>query len=588
MADIILKGISVSLGIGIGTVGFMNTKALALPHSLIPHTAVESEVARLQAAVQKVIDHYESTLNNLPEHLQEHGDIIDSHLLICNDKKLLGEAERLIRTQLYCAEWALEESINLIKALFQQINAPYIRERMQDVRIVGEAISKALLSIADALIPDACILFANDIGAADILGLASKNIAGVITAEGGSPAHTGIITRGLGIPAIVGVGGFPAVVEPGDLIILDGFSGQILIRPSEVDLEKARIKEQEYTTFKNACLHNAHYPAESVDGERIRVFANIDVFSDSSLVHDNGGEGIGLVRTEMGFLSRRELPTEEELFIDYHAIVQAMAPHEVTFRTIDFGADKQFGAMPIFEEANPALGLRSTRFSLHHQHLFKTQLRALVRASAFGKISIMFPLIGSVKELKAALSLLHEAKQEVANEGYAFADIAVGTMVELPSAVIIADSLVKLVDFFSIGTNDLIQFTLGVDRDNKRVAHLYRSLHPAIIRSIKHVADIANAAGVPVSVCGEMAADPYCIPLLLAMPIDTLSVSPRDIPLIKYIIRNCSLQQCRKILGDALMARDADVNQRMMYEYAYHAYPQTIPFLGSVPTGNIL
>lgn len=584
MADIILKGISVSLGIAIGKIGFTDKHSLPMPHVLVATHQIEREVARLQNAVQSVIRHFEKTKANLPEHLTEHAEIIDSQLLICQDKKLLGEAEKRIRERFLCSEWALEESIQAIKNLFQQINAPYIRERIQDVNIVADAILKSLLSIDTTALPENGILFANDISAADILELSTKNIAGVITEEGGRTAHTGIITRGMGIPAIVGVSGLPAVIEKNDLIILDGFSGQILIRPSEADLEKAHNKAAEYDKLKDVCTSNAHFPAESIDGERINVVANIDVFSDSSTVIDNGGEGIGLVRTEMGFLSRKSLPTEEELFQAYKAIVKSMAPHPVTFRTIDFGADKQFDVIPSQIETNPALGLRSTRYSLHHQFLFKIQLRAMVRASAFGKMAIMFPLIGSIKELQSALSLLHEARQEVGNEGYPFdGNIAIGTMIELPSAVLIADSLVKLVDFFSIGTNDLIQFTLGVDRDNKRVAHLYRSLHPAIIRSVKHVADIANAAGVPVSICGEMAADPYCIPLLLAMPIHTLSVSPRNIPLIKYIVRNCSIQECRKLLGEALMAKDTDIIQRMMYEYAYHAYPQTLPFLGDIP-----
>lgn len=584
MADIILKGISVSLGIAIGKVSFTDTHSLPLPRVLITPEQADDEIMRLRDAVQSVMGHFEKTKNNLPENLHEHAEIIDSQLLICQDKKLLGEAEKHIRNNNFCAEWALEESIQTIKALFQQINAPYIRERIQDVNIVADAIMRSLLAITDNCLPENGILFAKDISAADILELSTKSIAGVITEEGGRTAHTGIITRGMGIPAIVGVSGFPAVIEQNDLIILDGFSGQILIRPSEADLEKAHAKVAHYDALKDTCTSNAHYPAESADGERIKVVANIDVFSDTSIVTANGGEGIGLVRTEMGFLSQKKLPTEDELFQAYKTIVQTTAPYPVTFRTIDFGADKQFDIIPSQQEANPALGLRSTRYSLHHQFLFKIQLRAMVRASAFGKMAIMFPLIGSTKELQAALSLLHEARQEVANEGHPFDEtIAVGTMIELPSAVIIADSLVKLVDFFSIGTNDLIQFTLGVDRDNKRVAHLYRSLHPAIIRSIKLVADIANAAGVPLSICGEMAADPYCIPLLLAMPINTLSVSPRNIPLIKYIIRNCNLQECRKLLGEALMAKDTDIIQRMMYEYAYNAYPQTLPFLGDIP-----
>ena len=581
MARAILQGFAVSSGIAAGPAYFLNHRPGAVLHTLIPKKRIDAEVARLHTAVQNVSAELEETLANIPPEFKSSREIVDSHLLICSDPKLKGEAERHIREQRQNAEWALQESVELVAALFQQIDAPYIRERIQDVFVVFDKIMKRLSGEGEWSPPAGgkSVLLAYDISPSDVLVRKTDNVAAIVTEQGGRTAHTGIVARSLQIPAVVGVTGLESTLADGDNVIVDGFSGAILVEPSDEEIEAFAVKQQQFSRFQAAVLDNAFLPAETGDGVRVAVLANIDVTTETTTVIENGGFGAGLVRTEFGYITRPKPPTESELFVDYRELVQAFSHGQVTFRTLDVGSDKLYFGIAGLDEENPALGMRSIRYCMRHQRLFRRQLRALLRASAYGNVEIMFPFISGIEELRMAKSFLDEARQELSAEGIPFnPDIPVGAMIELPSSVMLADIFAKEVDFFSIGTNDLTQFTLGVDRDNRHVAHLFQSLHPAVIRSIKHVTDMAHEAGVGVSVCGEMAADPFCIPLLLGMPVDGLSVSAPSIPLVKHIVRQNTAAQCRELLAEAMRCPSTHSIRQMMLNHSYSNYPEDVPF----------
>ena len=581
MARVTLQGFAASSGFAIGPAYFLNRKPAPVPHTLIPKKKIDAEVARLEKAVREVSAELEETLENISPEFESSRGIIDSHLLICADPKLKGEAERHIREQRQNAEWALQESVELVAALFQQIEAPYIRERIQDVFVVFEKIMKRLSGKGGRQPHEGgqSVLLAYDISPSDVLVYKPDNISAIVTEQGGRTAHTGIVARSLHIPAVVGVSGLEAALADGDRVIVDGFSGVVLVDPSEEEMEACAAKQKQFSRFQNVVLGSAAYPAETGDGVRVDVLANIDVTSEGAAVLENGGIGAGLVRTEFGYIARPVSPTESELFADYRELVKALSPGQVTFRTLDVGSDKKYFGIAGLDEENPAMGMRSIRYCMRHQPLFRRQLRALLRASAFGKVEILFPFISGLEELRLAKSFLKEAQQELAAEGLPFdRNIPVGVMIELPSSVHLADVFANEVDFFSIGTNDLIQFTLGVDRGNRHVAYLYQSLHPAVIRSIKHVADSARKAGVTVSVCGEMAADPFCIPLLLGMPVDALSVSAQSIPLVKHIVRRNTASRCRELLAEAMRCPSTHSIWQLMLDHSCSSYPEDMPF----------
>lgn len=581
MAEAILQGIAVSSGVAMGSCFYLNRRLARPDRFFISPGEVAAEVERVKRSIEAVSCSFKEARTKIPEHLPDHKEIIDSHLLICKDPKLLEEIERHISQEYMNAEWALEESVEIIAAIFRKIGADYIRERIQDVRLVAEKILRHLMGVEENLREIEGIMLAYDIGPADILEVDTSELLAFVTEQGGSTAHTGIVARGLRIPAVVGVVGLENIVKPGQKLIVDGFSGKVLVEPNEAEIKEYCNKADNFSVFQELIGSNATLPAETKDGHIVKIMANIDQTSDSVDVKSNGGEGAGLVRTEFGFITRSSTPTQDELFFDYKRLVEELAPGNVTIRTFDVGSDKKFAGYDPLDEANPALGLRSIRYCLRHQHLFRRQLRAILRASAYGNVSIMFPLITSLKEYKLARSLLDEARQELDAEGVAFdPETPVGVMIEAPAAVMIADILADDVDFFSIGTNDLIQFTLAVDRGNRHVAHLFQPLHPAIIRSIKRVADMAHEKNISVSVCGEMAGDPYSIPLLLGMPVDALSASVRTLPLVKHIVRNSSMDQCRALLDEALRARDSYDIQNLMLEYTFNYYPHDVPFFG--------
>jgi len=427
------------------------------------------------------------------------------------------------------------------------------------------------------------VLMAHDISPADTASLQTDKIMALVTVQGGKTSHTGILARTLGIPAVVGVTDLEREVRDGDLVVVDGLRGSIVLSPGEEELARLSDLKYQFEAYQAGIMRGCHLPGETIDGYRIKVKANIELLEEVPAVVNNGGEGIGLYRTEYSYMNRQKLPTEDELYEEYLELATVMSPKRVTLRTLDAGADKFVRTLGALDERNPALGLRAIRLCMHHRDIFKIQLRAILRASLAGNIAVMFPMISGLREIRQAKALLGECKAELRREGVRFEpNMPLGIMMELPSAVMIAEILAREVDFFSIGTNDLIQYSLGIDRTNRYVSHMYQPLHPAVVRSIKHIVDAAHQAGIEVSLCGEMASDPFCVPILMGMQIDCISLTPQAIPGIKRIIRQATMDDCKKLLKLVLESPSVSRTNALVQETIFRQFPDELMFFSSL------
>lgn len=586
MARVIIPGISVSTGIAIGKAFFLNRNRTAhLPRLTVAEEAVAHEAERLAQAFLQAEDELAAARDKVPAELKEHRLIIDSHLMMLKDPKLRNAARAYITDMRLNAEWALEKALGDLEKTFGALDDVYIRERMQDVRFVIVKVQSHLIGQDKDLrsIEGRVIIMAHDLTPADTVELDVNKILGFATVQGGKTSHTGIMARTLGIPAMVGVADLESHVLEGDFVIIDGLSGRIVIDPDEDELTRYNELSAQFEDYTRRIIRECQLPAETSDGYRVQVLANIELLEEVAAVLDRGGEGIGLYRTEYSYLNRTDLPSEEELAEKYSDLVSIMSPRRVIFRTLDLGADKFIQSFGSLEEPNPALGMRAIRFCLRHPDLFRTQLRAVCRASAYGNASIMFPMISGLKELRRAKSLLRDAQDELRREGIPFnEEMPVGIMVELPSAVMIAEFLAEECDFFSIGTNDLIQYSVGIDRTNRHVSYLYQPLHPAVLRAIKHVTDAAHQAGIEVSLCGEVASDPFCVPIIMGMQVDSISLTPQAIPGIKRVIRQARMTDCRDLLREVLSCRTVGRVNRLVKETIFKRFPEELTFFASL------
>ncbi|WP_432738418.1 phosphoenolpyruvate--protein phosphotransferase [Maridesulfovibrio sp. FT414] len=586
MARTVVNGISVSTGIAIGKAYFLNrSMSSRLPRQTVPSHMVEGEKQRIKKGFSEAVVELEAVRAKVPEELREHQLIIDSHLMMLKDPKLQKSSLKYVDDHCINAEWALEKAVNDLEKAFGALEDKYIRERMQDVRQVALRVQAKLIGGEESLRPvqGRVILMAHDLSPADTIELEVNKLMAFVTTLGGKTSHTGILARTLNIPALVGAETLENSVVDGDLVIIDGLSGKVLVDPSDDELEHYYTLQNQFEDYQRTTIRTCNLPAETEDGYRVQVYANIELFEEVAAVIDNGGEGIGLFRTEYAYLNRMDLPTEEELAEKYSELAAIMAPRKVTLRTLDLGSDKFMTHFGPLDEANPAMGLRAMRFCLKHQDLFKTQLRAILRASVHGNVSIMFPMICGLKEVLQAKSALARAQQELRDEGVPFDEqMPVGVMIELPAAVMIAEILAQEVDFFSIGTNDLIQYSLGIDRTNPHVSYLYQPLHPAVVRSIKYVVDAGHRAGIGVSLCGEVASDPYCLPILMGMQIDSLSLTPQAIPGIKRLLRQLKMPECKQLLKEVLGCRTVSRINRLVTDNIYKKYPEELMFFASL------
>jgi len=546
-----LMGIAVSPGIIIGKARLVDrSKVKIIYQYLIGNDQLNREVERFKQAIVTTENQLVKLKGRIPDNMNDHGFIIDSCLMMLKDSMLNDSTIKKILNEKINAEWALKMSLDEIREVFGQIDDEYISNRIIDVENVTEKVLRNLSgeeqeSLAE--INQRVIIVAHDLSPADTTELNINMVMGFLTDVGGQTSHTAIMAQALEIPAVVGLQSVTKHVKDGDLLIVDGKAGRILINPDDnaiIDYQERQLRHEEYRT---SIAKKSHLPAITLDGHQIAVKANMEFVEEVAAVKDHGADGIGLFRTEFLYLRSRGLPTEDELYQDYREVAEIISPLEMTIRTLDLGGDKFASELEITKEINPALGLRAIRFCLKQPEIFKSQLRAILMASAYGSVQLMFPMISGLQEILAAQEILSQVKKELDRKHIDYdRNIKTGIMIEVPSAVTMAEVLAQHVDFFSIGTNDLIQYALAIDRINEQVAYMYQPFHPAILRMIEHVVNSAKKNGIRVSLCGEMAGDPLCISILLGLGIEELSVNSSAIPLVKRIIRSLSIKDAQK------------------------------------------
>jgi len=579
--EIIIKGINASPGICIGKAYRVDREGVEVVEKYqIQAKDLPNEIKRFKTAVKKARDELRKIVEKSPEELQQ-AHILETHMALLKDKMLYGRTIETVKQESVNAEWALKKVVSNLREVFQTMTDPYLKERSVDVVQVADSIMHNLVGakkINIAAIDKRVILVAHDLTPAETSQINLERVMGFITDRGGKASHTGIIARSLEIPAVVGLKNATSSIRSDDLIIVDGNTGTVIIHPTEDTLVQYEERKIDYEEYKAVITRESKAPAESADGVRLAVMGNIELPEEVFALLNYGGDGIGLYRTEFQYFNRADFPDEDELFDKYKDVVEVMHPKPVTIRTLDINGDKALTNQFSPEETNPALGLRAIRYCLKNPQIFKDQLRAILRAAAFGNVRILFPMISTYYEIRDANRMLDEAAESLEKEGLPYnRDIEIGAMIEVPSAVIMADVIAENVDFFSIGTNDLIQYALAIDRGNEQVAHLFQPLDPAIIRMLKHVADVAREKDIKIFMCGEMAGTPHHIPLLLGIGMDELSMNPQTIPDIKRVIRSLNVEDTRSFIKEVLKQTTAkstfelirDTYGSILSEYIY-------------------
>ncbi|MCE5287211.1 MAG: phosphoenolpyruvate--protein phosphotransferase [Pelosinus sp.] len=566
------KGIAVSPGIVISKALVLKEEVVDLNTNAISEQAIAGEISRLEDALKKSALQVAKIVEKALEELgAEKAQVFEAHKMLLDDPVLKDTITEKIKKEGISADYATHKAVEELKVVFEMMDSEYMRERAADIKDIGQRLINNIVgkeTIDLAVLNEDVVIIGKDLTPSDTASMDKARVKGFATEIGGRTSHTAIIARTLEIPAVVGCGQLLDEIKTGDTVVIDGSTGEVCINPAQTELDEYSRKAAEFQARKEKMKALKALPPETTDGHRVELAGNIGKPEDVIPVLENGGEAVGLFRTEFLYMNRENFPNEEEQFMAYKSAAERMSGRPIIIRTLDIGGDKHLPYLELPEEANPFLGYRAIRICLEQTDLFKTQLKAILRGSAFGKLKVMFPMISGIAEIRKAKAVLEECKIELRSAGAAFDEnLEVGIMIEIPSAAMMADQLAKEVDFFSIGTNDLCQYTLAVDRMNEKISDLYDPLHPAVLRLIKKVIDDGHKEGIMVGVCGEMASGVENALILLGMGLDEFSMSAVAIPYVKEVIRNISLVKAQEILNKCLqMETGAQIKEYIQNE----------------------
>jgi len=580
-----LEGIAASPGVVIGRAFLFRHEELDLSHYTVDESAVEGEIGRFQSALEKTRHELEEIQRRIEQELSDrHARIFQAHLDLLEDPLFVDEVPHEIRRTKANAEFVVTEVANELIKRLSRIDNEYVSGRAVDIHDIVKRVVHNLLgkkSVDLSSLTGEVIVIAHDLSPSDTALMNKEFVLGFATDVGSRTSHTAIMARALEIPAVVGLGNVTSRLKTGDLVIIDGNHGRILVNPDEAIIQDYLTEQRKFREFERSLGVLKDLPAVTLDNYHIDLAGNIEIPGEIASVLQHGANGIGLYRTEFLYIRKKgEMPSEDEQYEFYRDAAEKVAPAPVIIRTLDLGGDKFASHLELSDDIDSIMGLRAIRLCLHRQDIFMPQLRAILRASVHGNLKIMFPMISSVEELRLAKAVLDHAKMSLDSEDIPFdPDLEVGVMIEVPSAVMTADILAKEADFFSIGTNDLIQYALAVHRVNEEIAYLYEPLHPAVLRLIQQAVDAAHDAGIWIGMCGEMAADPVMVPILLGMGLDELSMSPAAVPEVKKLIRSLTMEEAREMKNRAFSFSTAWEIENYVYGEAMNKFPELLAWV---------